>query len=500
MKEDIDFKVLLESIKANDKKVLVLGLGISGLETLLMLKRLSIASIAAEKSSESDYLEKNRHKKLYQEVLTADVKPFFLIDSVKLMAFLDNIALAVISPGVPDTSPLLAILKDAGVLCTTELELGVKLLGRPWVMVTGSNGKSTTATLINELLKAGAVESELCGNIGRPVVSLVEDGRTESARAKNAPLVVETSSYQIERSNTLKPGIGVFLNIGHNHLERHKTIERYFGIKSQPLKAQSEDDYAVLNFDDPLVRSLQAQIEAKAFGFGARQRGGQVLSAGAYFDYRPEEGIDSVSVYLLGHEEHYDLSSLQIYGRHNRYNVAASILVARLSEVSPETIRIALPKFKGLEHRLEDCSVKDSHKVINDSKATTVAATIAAFKAVTERYPGKPLALMIGGRAKRDENGLGSWNEALELVSAYSRAHKDFTLICFGEDGAELAKMALSFDLSVQTARGLAEATELGLSWLGEDKVLVLSPGCASFDEFKSFEERGTFFKKLVCR
>jgi UDP-N-acetylmuramoylalanine--D-glutamate ligase len=306
-------------------------------------------------------------------------------------------------------------------------------------------------------------------------------------------LVVEASSYQLEGSAFLKPHVSVVLNISENHLERHGSLERYAAAKERALRLQTAEDVAVINGDDPMVVGMARRCRASKAVFGIAQEGdlSKLSSTWAHISYL-NNPYGKILVSRGGELEEYLTDHVRLLGRHNRYNMAAAILVARHMGVPPEIVQAGLESFPPLEHRLEIIHNLGGQIVINDSKSTTVAATVAALSTVREHYPSARVALMIGGLSKA-----GSWEPLLSRISSRSGA-SGISVVCFGQDGALLASHCRAAGISHVVAPRLQEATTQALSMTLGGGVALLSPGCASFDEFKDFEHRGAAFKVLV--
>ncbi|MBN8549039.1 MAG: UDP-N-acetylmuramoyl-L-alanine--D-glutamate ligase, partial [Deltaproteobacteria bacterium] len=366
------------------------------------------------------------------------------------------------------------------------LELGLELFQLPYVVVTGSNGKTTTVTLLHELLRAAGFDSRLCGNVGVPVVADLtkEHVFSEPPREKRV-LVVEASSYQLETCCTIKPKVAVLLNLSDNHLERHGTLQRYFEAKARVFANQDGSDFAVLNADDAMVFSLAGRLAAKVAAFGktfvpgSPQFGAAILGSG------------TIALKVAGQDETYDVSSSRLLGAHNRANMAAALLAARLMGAQSSALQRAVVEFQPLEHRLEFVEMYGRPLYINDSKSTTVAASVAALTSVVERFPQRSISLLLGGLAKA-----GSWEPLMNLMQE-KQAHLK-RIICFGKDGNLLASHCRRHALPHVQAKTLQEAVSLVAAQTTVQDIVLLSPGCASFDQFSDFEERGNVFKSLV--
>jgi UDP-N-acetylmuramoylalanine--D-glutamate ligase len=417
------------------------------------------------------------------------VAVYFGIDGEQVAPLLTDVGLAVLSPGVPLESSIVGTVRRLGVPYVSELELGIELHGGPSVVVTGSNGKSTTVSLLAHILSHADVKSRLCGNVGTPVISseeILADGNKEN----RSVLVVEASSYQLEACTVLKPIISVVLNISENHLERHGTMERYAAAKGRALALQDERDYTIVNADDSMVMSLARKSKGMRAVFG--QAPIAELSK-LTDDWAHIGGSKAIQCRVSGTVEEYGMETSHLMGLHNRYNCAAVILAARRLGVSQDLIQEGLDSFAPLEHRLEPVPHDGRGLVFNDSKSTTVAASLAAFMTVRERYPNRPLVVMLGGLSKA-----GSWDPLLRKIK--DEKEGVLPIICFGKDGPLLASHCKAHGLPCHIEPSLQAGTIRGMATLreAEDAILLLTPGCASFDEFSDFEQRGTKFKECV--
>lgn len=484
------FQETLAALREQQKKVLVVGLGISGVESATFLTRAGLRVLVCERQTEAVFAEKSKFSASLPRLRGNGVEVHFGIDGEQVAPLLADVGLAVLSPGVPLESAIVGTVRRLGVPYVSELELGIELHGGPSVVVTGSNGKSTTVSLLAHILRNAGIRSRLCGNVGTPVISseeILEEGRVHG----RSTLVVEASSYQLEACTVLKPIVSVVLNISENHLERHGTMERYASAKGRVLALQDERDYMVVNGDDPLVMSLSQKSRAERAIFGQLPTAELQKLRG---DWAHIEGPATIECRINGAMERYQMETSHLMGLHNRYNCAAVILAARRLGASPEVIQTGLDSFAPLEHRLEPVAHTGRGLVFNDSKSTTVAASLAAFLTVRERYPKHRLLVMLGGLSKA-----GSWDPLLRAIK--SDTGQALPILCFGKDGPLLASHCKAHGLMCHVEPSLRSATERGMRSLQEldDAILLLTPGCASFDEFSDFEQRGARFKEYVA-
>ena len=474
-------KDLLSEIRRAEKGVLVVGLGSSGLDSARVLSQGGYSVVVAERQSEADFRRNSPVVEEVDKLRAAGVSINFGVDGERVSPMLDQVGLAVLSPGVPLESSVIGTIARFEIPCVSELELGVELQGGRAIVITGSNGKSTTAALLNFILQRGGIPARLYGNRG---VSSISGAETQ------AVTVVEASSYQLEACTVLKPTIGILLNISDNHLERHGTIERYATAKSRVFAQQARDDYMIGNCDDPIVMSLTRAGRGELAVFGERSEGELAALAN---DWARLGSGDTISVSLHGMREEYSMCDALMLGRHNRYNAAAVVLAARRMGVDSDSVQRGLLAFSPLEHRLEAIPNNAGFLVFNDSKSTTVAASVAGVQTMLSRYPERPLVLMIGGLSKA-----GSWKPLLLHLQAHPSRIRP--VVCFGKDGPLLSSHCKAAGVPTHTVKNLLAATQYGIDQLRHDPsaILLLTPGCASFDEFSDFEHRGHEFKSYV--
>lgn len=490
----MSFQDKISLLKCSNKKVLVIGLGISGIESARFLRRHELSVRLIERQSEELFLSKSKFSYAVQELRALGVEICFGLDGERIAPLLADVGLVILSPGVPIESAVVGTINRLGVPYVSELELGIELHGGRSLVVTGSNGKSTTVSLLDFILRQAGLRSYLCGNVGTPVISNEE--LHQERVGQRSLLVVEASSYQLEACTVLKPAVSIILNLSENHLERHGSLERYGAAKGRVLRLQTSEDLAIVNADDPAVMSLANSCRATLalFGRAALTELTKRASICASIDESNPDGA-IIRVSIEGNTELYETRSSALLGAHNRYNMAAAILAARRIGVVPEVIQSSLDTFTPLEHRLEVVVRRDIDRalIINDSKSTTVAASIAALSTVRRHFPQHRLVIMIGGLSKA-----GSWEPLLALIKAEGSFIEP--VICFGKDGPLLASHCRAQHIPCVVAATLRNGTDLALESLDQlgQGVVLLTPGCASFDEFTDFEHRGTEFKRYV--
>ena len=447
-------------MELNNKRVLVVGLGKSGVAAALFLKSRG-AQVTVSDSKP-------------QEQLSEEI-PILLDHGIAVETgghgerTFHGQDLIVVSPGVPVDSPALVQARALGEPVIGEIELAAQFLPKNMVAITGSNGKTTTTTLIGEIISAGGYPTRVGGNIGTPAISLVATARRDSV------IVLEVSSFQLETIQTFRPKVAVVLNVTPDHLDRHRTFETYVDAKARIFENQHADDFAVLNADDPVCVELSDRTRAQVFWFsrkkevqqGASLRDGRIL-------FRDSSGQQEIMV----------ASEIPLKGAHNLENTLAAICAGALMKCAPERIREAVRNFKAVEHRLEYVATIRGVEYYNDSKATNVDATIKAL----ESFPAN-IHLILGGKDKGSDYTV--LNDLLR-----QRVKRVYTIGAAAEkiesqvkDAAEIVH-AESLDSAVQRASASAQPGD----------IVLLAPACASFDQFRNYEHRGKVFKELVQR
>jgi len=382
-------------------------------------------------------------------------------------SLLEGRDLVVWSPGVAIAHPIASAARAANVPVISELELGYLAAHAPLVAVTGTNGKSTTTDLTGTLLRAAGREVEVCGNIGRPICDVAE---SVSARGL---LVVEVSSFQLETVDRLKPFVAVWLNLTPDHLDRHGDVATYGAMKQRLFERQDDGDYAVWNADD-------AEVMARRIG------GGTPLEFSARGTVAQGAGIDGGTITLTwrgGEERLMQASELGIPGAHNRMNALAALAATLPWEIAPAKLRDTLRGYRGLEHRLETVATVDGVTFVNDSKATNTGSLEVALRSFDD-----PVVLIAGGRDKGQD-----FAPLAELVQRSTRA-----VVLIGEGADAMARAWRGADVS--RAPSLADAVDLAFAAARPHGTVLLSPGCASFDMFHDYEDRGRRFKAEARR
>jgi UDP-N-acetylmuramoylalanine--D-glutamate ligase len=442
------------------KKVLVVGLGKSGLAAALFLRRRG-AQVTVSDVRSAEALAKE---------IPALIEAGIMVESGGhgLLTFRRQ-DLIVVSPGVPLDTPELAQVKHFGLTVIGELELAARFLKGHTLAVTGSNGKTTTTTLLGEILKAGGLPTLVGGNIGLPVVALIDDS-TEDTWS-----VLEVSSFQLETTEQFHPEIAVILNITPDHLDRHGSFENYCAAKERIFAAQTAEDCLVLNADNTPCEDAAVRSAAKVYWFSIEHP----VDQGAWLEqgsvvYRSAE--DAPTEHVM------PLRGIPLKGSHNIENVLAAVVAARLVGVPAGVIRRAVESFQAVEHRLEYVVTHNGVAYYNDSKATNVDATSKAIAA----FSGG-IHLILGGKDKNSDYTLLA-DLLRERVSAV------YTI------GSAAAKIEshLRGVVSIYSCETLDKAVASAAAAARPGEVVLLAPACSSFDQFENYEQRGKVFKQLV--
>ena len=442
------------------KKVLVVGLGKSGLAAALFLRRRGAQVTVSDVRS--------------AEALAKDI-PALLEAGIMVEAGGHGLLtfrrqdLIVVSPGVPLETPELAQVKSFGLPVIGELELAGRFLKGKTVAITGSNGKTTTTTLLGEILKEAGFSTLVGGNIGVPVVSLIDDSTDETWS------VLEVSSFQLETTVEFRPNIAVILNITPDHLDRHGTFENYALAKERIFAAQNAQDYVVLNADNVRSAAAASRSIARVHWFSVEHS----VSQGAWLEqgsvvYRPSKDAPTESIMRLG--------GIPLKGAHNVENVLAAVVAARVAGAPADAIQRTIENFRAVEHRLEYVATFNGVEFYNDSKATNVDATAKAIAA----FPSG-IHLILGGKDKNSD-----YTQLSQLLR--ERVSAVYTI---GSAAAKIESQ-LRGVISIHSCETLEKAVHAAASAARPGDVVLLAPACSSFDQFENYEHRGRVFKELV--
>ena len=407
------------------------------------------------------------------------------------------VALAVASPGFSPRGAILTALRDEGVPVLSELDIALPFLGQPQVAITGTNGKTTTVHVIAQMLEHGGIAAELVGNVGTPFMERVtpESLRNPSAAAESAPAccwVSELSSYQLETVRTFHPRVAALLNAEDDHLERHGTFEEYLRVKLRIFAEQDPaNDWSIIFAGDHWFHRALNAARGRPLPFGVwREELDRFSDAIVYHPVSRE-----IELRLRGETERYPTAHSKLLGSHNKLNLCVAVGCARLMGAPRKAVQSVIDDFVPLEHRVEMVRELDRVRYINDSKGTNVSAVAVALDAMSEELAGESssqVILLLGGKLKE-----GSWEPVNRRLAKTVRM-----VIAFGGDGEQVIQ-ALERDggalpCAVTRVPWLADAVTLARTNAKPGDVVLLSPGCASFDAYSDYTARGRHFRELV--
>jgi UDP-N-acetylmuramoylalanine--D-glutamate ligase len=443
-----------------DKKVAVIGVGKTGLATARFLAgRGAQIALTDAKPAEAWGDARGVIEGLRANLVVAPYGREVLTD----------VEMVVPSPGVYPSNPILREALRRKIPIVSELELAIRFLATPMVAITGTNGKTTVTTLIGELLAEAGKKVFVGGNIGTPLIGYV-DGPQDADWA-----VVEVSTFQLQWASEFHPHIAILLNTTFDHIDYHGSFAAYRRIKESIFARQTGDDVAILNADEESTAGLGQRLAARTELFsslGAVERGMFVA------------GEKLLRVSPAGEREEYPLGMIHLPGRHNIENVMAAILAARECGCAPTGIIAAVEGFRGITHRIEYVGEKGGVRFYDDSKGTNVGAVVRALQSFSS-----PVVLLLGGRDKE-----GDFETLVPLIREHVRA-----MVLFGE-AREKIDGRIGGTVATTLAANLEEAVGAAGKIAAPGDVVLLSPGCASFDEFTDYKARGRRFQELVRR
>lgn len=439
-----------------NKRVLVLGLGVSGLSTVKALHKLGaniVVSDSKTKEELKDFFDNTKDIYVEKHLNTNDIP-------------LEDIDLIVKSPGIPPTAPILLKAQLRNIEITTDIELAYRISPTDRIItITGTNGKTTTTALIGEIFKKANYNTYVAGNIGVGILWNMANAEKEDV------FVIEASSFQLENTVYFKPRVSLITNITPDHLNWHGSLDNYISAKKKVFKNQDKSDYTVLNYDDKTLREMEEEVNSNIIWFSVNHK----LDSGVYIDgdYVVIKDGETI-IKVLSHKD------LKIILE----NALGSIAVGWAMDIDIEIIAKVLSEFKGLEHRIEYVETIDEMSFYNDSKGTNPDSTIKAIEALNS-----PIILIAGGYDKGSEFD--------ELILSFNGKIKD--LILLGATKERIKETALNHGFNkIHLVENMKEAVELAYD-LGEEKDnILLSPACASWDMYSNFEERGQDFKDAV--
>jgi len=437
-----------------DLFALVVGLGRSGLSASRLLRHLGFSVMGTDRRN-------------------LDKLPQWL-RIVPYGELPEGIDLLVQSPGVPDEEIVIKKARHRGVEIIGELELAYRVFKGyeiPWIAITGTNGKSTTTTLIDLMLRKSGFNVVTGGNIGTPIGDELLEISSHGDLKDIDYIVVEVSSFQLETIKEFSPHIAVVLNITPDHLDRYKDMNEYIDAKKAITSNQSSQDILVLNYDDETIREFKGFTEARCLYFSLKEK-----VEGAYL-------LDDRLMLNTGGKEReiLKIKDLMIKGMHNVENALSAITVASSVNADDEAMKKALSQFKGLPHRMELVAEIGGVFYINDSKGTNIGAVVKSLEGFS-----RPVVLIMGGRDKGgDFSVLRGFTSKIKAIVTIGEAKKKI-------------KESLDDVISIKEAADMSDAVKKAAGIAKRGDSVLLSPGCASFDMFKNYEHRGDVFKEIV--
>lgn len=443
-----------------DKKVLVSGVAKSGVSAAYLLKKLG-ANVTIQDAKTEDKLGnvvtelKNNGIALYLGSNPDDI--------------IENMDILVMSPGVPTDLPFVNKAREKNIPVIGEIELAYMFCKSPIIGITGTNGKTTTTTLVGDICKAYYNNTFVVGNIGNPFADITLD------TTNNGAVVAELSSFQLETINEFKPKVSAVLNITPDHLNRHHTIQNYIAAKERVFENQTADDYCILNYNDEITKAMANKTKAKVVFFSLDNK----LDEGIYSDE------NSIYIKALGYDQKViDINELKILGGHNVENAMAAIGCSIAIGVPMDIVVKVLKEFTAVEHRIEYVTTVNDIEFYNDSKGTNPDASIKAVEAMK-----RPICIIAGGYDK------GS--DFTEWIDTFKGRVKFVAVIGAVKDKIVDTLNKADFT-NYKTADTFEEAIDLCYENADKGDCVLLSPACASWDMFKSYEQRGEIFKDYV--
>jgi len=441
------------------QKIAVLGFSPrTGLEVVKYLSKFDLEIIIADSKSRDEL------KDLIDQV---DNENIIFDLGTKGERILES-ELIILSPGVPYNLEILKEARNKGIETISEIEFAFRQSEAEIIAVTGTNGKTTTTELLGEMLAdLEGQKVKVAGNIGIPFISIIDQLQA------GEKVILELSSFQLEAVKEFKAKIALYLNYSPDHLDRHQTEINYKRAKKNIFCNQDEDDYAVLNYDDPYLLSLSKELKASVLGISSILNNAD-LRIDKDTAYYQKDGIR-----LL------DFRKINLPGEHNRKNAAFAALAAYLAGQKIEKIQQAAENYELQAHRMEIINNSSSYVVIDDSKATNPDATLKALTSIEQ-----DIILIAGGQ---DRNA--DFSDLVPIIKA-----KVKTLILLGETAAKMASLFTDFKLEIIKVETMEAAVQIGVDRLTKDKALLLSPACPSWDMFSSYKERGEIFQKNITK
>lgn len=445
-------------MELKEKKVLVIGLGISGISAIKALHKLGAKIYISDSKDESELVE------ILKEISHIEYNSYFNKNILNLSTF----DLIVKSPGVPPNIDLIKRAKRENIEVIGDIELAYRISRtKNLIAITGTNGKTTTTTLVGQIFQKNNKNTYLAGNIGIGILDVILQANEEDI------IVIEASSFQLEHSETFKPKVSLILNISPDHLNWHGSYNNYINSKLKIFKNQDYSDFLVLNYDDHVLKTINA--DTNIIWFSTKQN----LETGIYLD-----GDNIIINYKDYNFKFINCANLLIKGRHNIENIMGSIGIALAMDLNLDLVKEAIMEFKGVEHRLEFVCEFNGLKFYNDSKGTNPESTIKAIESFQEGI------ILIAGGYNKDSDFNGLFNSFNNKVKS---------LVLLGETKDSIKKTALEHNFKrVHLVDNMEQAVKLAYNLAKEGDNILLSPACASWDMYKNFEDRGHDFKNIV--
>ncbi|WP_409253616.1 UDP-N-acetylmuramoyl-L-alanine--D-glutamate ligase [Bacillus sp. SCS-153A] len=443
------------TLKFKHKKVLVLGLAKSGVSAASLLHKLDAFVTVNDRKPFSENPEA-------QGLLQQGIKVICGSHPIELLD--EGFDFIVKNPGIPYSNPLVSGAEEKGIPVLTEVELAYLVSEAPFIGITGTNGKTTTTTLVHEMLDKGGKHPLIAGNIGTVASEVAQIAKEENT------IVIELSSFQLMGVESFRPKISIFTNLYEAHLDYHGSIEEYAKAKANITVNQTEDDYLVINADQPELDELLSFSKAGRVYFSTKrvlEKGASIKDGAVYYD----------------DEKILETSSIALPGKHNLENILCAVIASKLSGVENDAIREVLKTFTGVKHRTQFVRTLNGRTFYNDSKATNVLAAKSALEAFDQ-----PTILLAGG--------LDRGNTFDELIPYLGNVK---ALVTFGETAAKLMETAAKAGIqTVKHVDNVEAAVPAAYEISEEGDVILLSPACASWDQYRTFEVRGDIFIEEV--
>lgn len=436
-----------------DKKILILGMARSGISVAKLLSNYNNEIVITDLKEQDD--------KILKELASLNISVIITDDQSQLIN--DSYDYVIKNPAIKKDNKAVVKAKSLNIPVINEIEASYSFLPKDTkiIAITGSNGKTTTTTITYELLKYSNYNVHVGGNIGIPLSSIVTDVKP------NDILVLEISDHQLCDMYNFKADISVITNLSEVHIDFHDTYENYKNVKKKIFNNQTENDIAILNKENEDVMELTKNIKPKKIYFSSKNK------ADAY--------IDNNKI-MYNNEEIIDINDIKIKGNHNYENIMVAVIIAKKFGVTNENIKEFLSNFGGVEHRIEYVKTVNKRKFYNDSKATNNKSTVIALDSFNE-----PTILIMGGLDR---------NIPFDEIGSHLKNTK--YIICYGETKYKIKEFADKYNVNSFVVENLNEATNKAYELSNEDDVILLSPACASWDQYPDFETRGNEFKEII--